>query len=167
MAEPRVARRVGGAGGRCEVVDHSWAAPPRSPDCPLNWGDRFQLTRATPPASTATTISRRGADSRLRPDAVPGRAHLRQRVHGDDLHRQQHRSLLPCLARNLRTRLITPSFSRVGDAFLQFRQHLLEVETRRLLPLRELDERLQHLPDIGLCGGEYEDPVQHPVEIGV
>src|SRR6185312_4382446 len=35
----------GETGARCEVVDHTWAAPPRSPDCPLNWGDRFYLTQ--------------------------------------------------------------------------------------------------------------------------
>ena len=35
----------GEIGARCEVVDHTWAAPPRSPDCPLNWGDRFYLTQ--------------------------------------------------------------------------------------------------------------------------
>ncbi|BBZ20845.1 hypothetical protein MGAD_51800 [Mycolicibacterium gadium] len=29
---------------RCEVVEHVWQAPPRSPDCQLNWGDRVELT---------------------------------------------------------------------------------------------------------------------------
>ena len=29
---------------RCEVVEHGWEAPPRSPDCQLNWGDRVELT---------------------------------------------------------------------------------------------------------------------------
>jgi Family of unknown function (DUF6636) len=28
---------------RCEVVEHTWVAPPPSPDCHLNWGDRFEL----------------------------------------------------------------------------------------------------------------------------
>jgi hypothetical protein len=30
---------------RCEVVEHSWAPPPREPECHLNWGDRFELTQ--------------------------------------------------------------------------------------------------------------------------
>lgn len=30
---------------RCEVVDHTWAAPPPPPDCHLNSGDRFYLTQ--------------------------------------------------------------------------------------------------------------------------
>jgi hypothetical protein len=30
---------------RCEVVDHTWTAPPPS-DCHLNYGDRFYLTQA-------------------------------------------------------------------------------------------------------------------------
>src|SRR5262245_43869497 len=30
---------------RCEVVEHAWAAPPREPECHLNWGDRFALTQ--------------------------------------------------------------------------------------------------------------------------
>lgn len=30
---------------RCEVVDHSWSAPPPPPDCHLNSGDRFYLTQ--------------------------------------------------------------------------------------------------------------------------
>jgi hypothetical protein len=30
---------------RCEVVEHTWAAPPREPECHLNWGDRFELTQ--------------------------------------------------------------------------------------------------------------------------
>jgi hypothetical protein len=47
-----------------------------------------------------------GADPRIRPGAIPRHAHLRQRVHGNDLHRQQHWSLLPCLSRHLRTRLM-------------------------------------------------------------
>jgi hypothetical protein len=34
----------GQIGARCEVVDHTWVAPPRSADCHLNWGDRFYLT---------------------------------------------------------------------------------------------------------------------------
>jgi hypothetical protein len=29
---------------RCQVVEHGWKAPPRSPDCQLNWGDRVELT---------------------------------------------------------------------------------------------------------------------------
>ena len=29
---------------RCEVVNHTWVAPARSPDCHLNWGDRLELT---------------------------------------------------------------------------------------------------------------------------
>jgi hypothetical protein len=33
---------------RCEVVEHGWAAPPRSPDCQLNWGDRVELTEDSP-----------------------------------------------------------------------------------------------------------------------
>ena len=32
---------------RCEVVDHTWVAPPRSTDCHLNWGDRFELTQGS------------------------------------------------------------------------------------------------------------------------
>jgi hypothetical protein len=32
---------------RCEVIDHAWAAPPRSTDCHLNWGDRFELTEGS------------------------------------------------------------------------------------------------------------------------
>jgi hypothetical protein len=32
---------------RCEVVEHTWQAPPRSPDCQLNWGDRFELTEGS------------------------------------------------------------------------------------------------------------------------
>ena len=35
---------------RCEVVAHIWVAPPRSPDCQLNWGDRFELTQGSPAA---------------------------------------------------------------------------------------------------------------------
>ena len=35
----------GEIGARCEVLDHTWVAPPRSADCPLNWGDRFYLTQ--------------------------------------------------------------------------------------------------------------------------
>jgi len=27
----------------CEITDHSWVAPPRAPDCALNWGNRFRL----------------------------------------------------------------------------------------------------------------------------
>jgi hypothetical protein len=30
---------------RCEVVEHTWAAPPPPPDCHLNSGDRFYLTQ--------------------------------------------------------------------------------------------------------------------------
>jgi hypothetical protein len=30
---------------RCEVVQHTWAAPPREPECHLNWGDRFELSQ--------------------------------------------------------------------------------------------------------------------------
>jgi hypothetical protein len=30
---------------RCEVVDHTWAAPPPPPDCHLDSGDRFYLTQ--------------------------------------------------------------------------------------------------------------------------
>ncbi|MFI5509066.1 DUF6636 domain-containing protein [Mycobacterium sp. NPDC051804] len=33
---------------RCEVVQHAWQAPPRSPDCQLNWGDRVELTEDSP-----------------------------------------------------------------------------------------------------------------------
>lgn len=29
---------------RCDVVEYGWKAPPRSPDCQLNWGDRVELT---------------------------------------------------------------------------------------------------------------------------
>jgi hypothetical protein len=32
---------------RCEVIDHTWVAPPRSTDCHLNWGDRFELTEGS------------------------------------------------------------------------------------------------------------------------
>jgi hypothetical protein len=32
---------------RCEVVDHTWVAPPPSTDCHLNWGDRFELTEGS------------------------------------------------------------------------------------------------------------------------
>jgi hypothetical protein len=35
----------GQASARCEIVDHAWVAPPRSADCRLNWGDRFELTQ--------------------------------------------------------------------------------------------------------------------------
>jgi hypothetical protein len=35
----------GDIAARCEVVEHSWVAPPASPDCHLNWGDRFQLVQ--------------------------------------------------------------------------------------------------------------------------
>jgi len=35
----------GNIAARCEVVEHSWAAPPREPECHLNWGDRFELTQ--------------------------------------------------------------------------------------------------------------------------
>ncbi|MDT5016309.1 MAG: hypothetical protein QOD39_2469, partial [Mycobacterium sp.] len=35
----------GDIAARCEVVDHTWAAPP-PPDCHLNYGDRFYLTQA-------------------------------------------------------------------------------------------------------------------------
>jgi hypothetical protein len=35
----------GDIGARCEVVEHTWVAPPRSPDCHLNWGDRVHLTQ--------------------------------------------------------------------------------------------------------------------------
>jgi len=35
----------GQASARCEIVDHVWEAPPRSADCHLNWGDRFELTQ--------------------------------------------------------------------------------------------------------------------------
>ena len=30
---------------RCEVVNHTWTAPPPPPDCHLNSGDRFYLTQ--------------------------------------------------------------------------------------------------------------------------
>jgi len=30
---------------RCEVVAHTWVAPPRSLDCHLAWGDRFHVTQ--------------------------------------------------------------------------------------------------------------------------
>jgi hypothetical protein len=30
---------------RCEVVEHTWAAPPPPPDCHLDSGDRFYLTQ--------------------------------------------------------------------------------------------------------------------------
>jgi hypothetical protein len=33
----------GRSSARCEVVDHNWVAPPREPQCHLNWGDRFAL----------------------------------------------------------------------------------------------------------------------------
>jgi hypothetical protein len=35
----------GNIAARCEVVEHTWAAPPREPECHLNWGDRFELTQ--------------------------------------------------------------------------------------------------------------------------
>jgi hypothetical protein len=31
----------------CEIADHIWVAPPRSPDCPLNWGSRFRLEQGS------------------------------------------------------------------------------------------------------------------------
>jgi len=31
----------------CEIADHTWLAPPRSPDCPLNWGSRFRLEQGS------------------------------------------------------------------------------------------------------------------------
>jgi hypothetical protein len=27
------------------VVEHTWGAQPREPECHLNWGDRFELTQ--------------------------------------------------------------------------------------------------------------------------
>lgn len=33
---------------RCEVAEHGWEAPPRSPECQLNWGDRVELTEDSP-----------------------------------------------------------------------------------------------------------------------
>lgn len=27
----------------CEIADHTWVNPPRSPDCPIHWGDRLRL----------------------------------------------------------------------------------------------------------------------------
>ena len=33
---------------RCEVVvDHSWVAPPRSPNCQLAWGDRLEVSEGS------------------------------------------------------------------------------------------------------------------------
>jgi hypothetical protein len=37
----------GDIAARCEVVEHSWVAPPRSPDCHLDWGDRVYLTQGS------------------------------------------------------------------------------------------------------------------------
>jgi hypothetical protein len=31
----------------CEAADHTWVAPPRSPDCQLAWGDRFRLEQGS------------------------------------------------------------------------------------------------------------------------
>ena len=31
----------------CEITDHSWVAPPRAPDCALNWGNRFRLEQGS------------------------------------------------------------------------------------------------------------------------
>jgi hypothetical protein len=31
----------------CEIADHSWIAPPRAPDCALNWGNRFRLEQGS------------------------------------------------------------------------------------------------------------------------
>lgn len=31
----------------CEIADHTWVAPPRSPDCHLNWGSRFRLEQGS------------------------------------------------------------------------------------------------------------------------
>ncbi len=31
----------------CEIADHTWVAPPRAPDCHLNWGSRFSLEQGS------------------------------------------------------------------------------------------------------------------------
>jgi hypothetical protein len=32
----------------CELAQHNWVAPPKSPDCHLNWGSRIELDQSGP-----------------------------------------------------------------------------------------------------------------------
>ena len=50
---------------------------------------------------------------------------------------------------------------------LQFSEHLLEVEARRLLSLRILLERHEEITDVALGGHEQEDVIHQPVVVRV
>ena len=54
-----------------------------------------------------------------------------------------------------------------GDPFLQPGHHLVEAEAGRLLSLREFDQRLQHLGDVGPRRDQQEGVVEKPVVVGV
>jgi uncharacterized protein DUF6636 len=34
---------------RCDIKDHAWTAPPKPPDCDLDWGDSLQISDKAPP----------------------------------------------------------------------------------------------------------------------
>lgn len=44
-----IGSQAGGAFAECEVDDHSWASPPRPPNCDAGFGDRIGLHQGRPP----------------------------------------------------------------------------------------------------------------------
>ena len=87
----------------CEEDDHTWVAPPRPLACHANthWGNALILDpqdgagvvcyEGTPPPGPSS----HRPNAQLWPKALARQDHLRQRARRSDVHRQQHRSLLP------------------------------------------------------------------------